>query len=333
MRKYTNGTGVPLSLAVWLATDTYDHDDNTISATALIKPIRQIILGARVPKEHTITDVANLIKSRSGTAIHDSIEQAWINNYATAMRELGYPDHVIARVRINPDPETLTEDDIPVYIEKRAYRQIRGYTISGKFDFLAEGRLEDFKNTSTYSWNLDNKEETFQLQGSIYRWLNPEIVTVPEVGIQFIFSDFQAMRAKTEKNYPDSQTKTKNIPLLSLPETERYITQKLDQVNQYWDAPEEEIPYCTDEDLWRREPHWKYYKNPDKTSRSTKNFKPEDYGSEAEAENAAYQRKAHDGNIGKVVKTPGEVVACKYCEAFPICSQKDQLIANGSLKL
>ena len=333
MRKYLNATNIPLSLAVWLATDNYDHDDETISATALIKPVRQIVLGARVPQEDTITDVANLVKSRMGTAVHDSIERAWLNNYATAMRDLGYPESVIARVRINPDPDTLEPDDVPVYIEQREYRQIRGYTVSGKFDFLAEGRLEDFKNTGTYSWNLNNKIENFRLQGSIYRWLNPKKVTVPEVGIQYIFSDFQAMRAKTEKGYPDAQTKTKNIPLLSLEETERYVGEKLDQVNHYWDAPEPEIPYCSDDDLWRKEPHWKYYKNPEKTSRSTKNFKPSDFNSESEAENAAYQKLAEDGHVGKVVKVPGEVTACKYCTAFPICSQKDELIADGSLKL
>ena len=49
MRKYLNNSNVPLSLAVFLATDNYDHESDTISATTLIKPLRQIILAARVP--------------------------------------------------------------------------------------------------------------------------------------------------------------------------------------------------------------------------------------------------------------------------------------------
>ena len=44
MRKYLNGTNVPLSVALFLADDNYDYEPNTISATALIRPIRQIIL-------------------------------------------------------------------------------------------------------------------------------------------------------------------------------------------------------------------------------------------------------------------------------------------------
>jgi hypothetical protein len=48
--KYTNNTGIGLSMAVYLATDNYDHnhDPRTISATTLIKSTKQIILGERV---------------------------------------------------------------------------------------------------------------------------------------------------------------------------------------------------------------------------------------------------------------------------------------------
>jgi len=42
---------------------------------------------------------------------------------------------------------------------------------------------------------------------------------------------------------------------------------------------------------------------------------------------------AADGGVGIVVEKPGQVLACKYCPAFPICSQKDELIADGSLQL
>ena len=50
---YTNKANLPLSLAVWLTHDTYDHDDraNHISATSLIKHLRQLILGLREIKD------------------------------------------------------------------------------------------------------------------------------------------------------------------------------------------------------------------------------------------------------------------------------------------
>ena len=39
MQTFLNETGVPLSVAVYLATDHYDDIPDTISATTLIKPI------------------------------------------------------------------------------------------------------------------------------------------------------------------------------------------------------------------------------------------------------------------------------------------------------
>jgi hypothetical protein len=98
-------------------------------------------------------------------------------------------------------------------------------------------------------------------------------------------------------------------------------------IDQNYNKPEGELPLCTDKELWRKEPAYKYYKNPASAasgSRSTKNF---DTIAEAHA------RLLEDGNVGTVVEVPGEVVACKYCNAFPVCTQKDALIADGSLKL
>lgn len=323
MRKYLNGTSVPLSVAVFLADDNYDYEPDTISATALLRPIRQIILAKRVPPEQALVDISGLLKSRMGTAIHDAIERAWKKNKDRALTALGYPEQVIKRIRINPDPKTVKEDEIPVYLEIRSYREVMGHRISGKFDFVAEGRVEDFKSTGVFTFTNGNKDKDFQLQGSIYRWLNPEIITDDHMAINFILTDYMPARS-ADPNYPSSPTPQKLIPLLSLDDTERFIRNKLLQIQQLADRPEDELPKCTDEELWRKPPAWKYYANPQKMGRSTKNF---DNAAEA------YARLAKDGNKGVVIEEGGEVMACKYCPAFPICSQKDDLIADGSLKL
>lgn len=322
MRKYTNGTNVPLSMAVFLATDKYDHEEDTISATALLKPIRQLVLAPRVPPEQQLVDVTGLVKSRMGTAIHDAIENSWLQNHVDAMKALGYPERVAKRVVINPLPGELTEDCIPVYMEKRSYREINGFTVSGKFDFVGEGRVEDFKSTSTNTWRSGNKDEDYQLQGSIYRWLNPDIITQDHMAIQFIFTDWMPGRAKSDPTYPSKPVEQKLIPLLSLEETESFISNKLNQIKRYENSPEEDLPLCSDKELWRTDPQFKYYKNPEKRNRSTKNF---------DNKQDAYTRLAQDGNVGIVVEVPGQVIACKYCPAFVACTQKDALIAEGSL--
>lgn len=324
MRKYLNGSSVPLSMAVFLATDNYDHEDHTISATSLIKPIRQTILASRVPPEQQLVDITGLVKSRMGSAIHDAIEQSWLNNHIDSMIALGYPERLTKRVVVNPIPGELTEDCIPVYLEQRAYKEIEGFTVSGKFDFVGQGRVEDFKSTGVNTYINDNKTEDYQLQGSIYRWLNPDIITEDEMAIQFIFTDWMPGRAKQDPSYPNAPTQEKIIPLLSVAETESYIRSRLRELKKYENAPEELLPMCSDKELWRTKPTYKYYKNPDKRSRSTKNF---------DNKHDAYVRLAADGNVGVVVEKPGEVIACKYCPAFAICTQKDSLIQEGSLNL
>lgn len=321
MHGFTNNSGVPLSVAVYLATDHYDYESDTISATSLLKPIRQVILASRVPDGLRKVDVLNFIKSRMGTSIHDGIEKAW-KDPKPALEMLGYPEEVINNIVVNPDPDSVTPEQIPVYMEQRKYKQIEGKVISGKFDFVAEGRLEDFKSTSTYAWSLEDRHEDFKLQGSIYRWISPEIITEDVMAIQYIFTDWFPSRAKNNPRYPQKPTEELLIPLLTIEETEQYIVDRLRLFDAFKDAGQDELPLCTDKELWRKPAQFKYYKNPEKRNRSTANF-----------DNAedAYIRKAKDGNVGVVVEVPGQVMACNYCPAFPICKQKDDLIADGSL--
>lgn len=324
MRKYVNSTGIPLSLSVFLATDSYDHNDKVISVTTLIKPIRQTILAARVPVEASLTDIAGLVYSRVGSAVHDAIENAWLNNYHGAMKSLGYPQKLIDRVIINPEDHELKEDSLPVYLEQREYKEVRGKTVAGKFDIVIDGQVEDFKNTSVFTYIMSTNTDDYILQGSMYRWLNPKKITKDTMAIHFIFRDWQAMRAKTEANYPPSNTVVKTYKLMSVEETDMYVNNRISLLDMYWDAPENDIPRCTDEELWRKDPTWKYYKNPASKARSTKNF---------DNKQDAYLRLSQDGNVGEVLEVPGQVTACKYCAAFPVCSQKDDLIASGSLIL
>lgn len=325
--KYSNASSVPLSIAVFLATDHYDYDDdpNTISATTLIRPLRQIILSSRVPDGIGTIDLLSMMQARMGTAIHNGIEIAWKQHYAKALSSLGYPQSMIERVRINPQPSEVTEGIIPVYLEQRAKRQVGKYFVSGKFDIIIDGRLEDVKSTSAFVVVSGSNDEKFSLQGSIYRWLNPSLITKDSMAIQYIITDWNKHRAQADPKYPQQRHYEKVLPLKSVLETDAWIRRKVQQIDAYWDAPEDELPLCSDSDLWRTEPTFKYYKNPTNATagkRSTKNF---------ETLHDARLRLIEDGNVGVIKEIPGQVTACKYCKAFPICSQKDALIANGDL--
>jgi len=314
--RLTNTTNISLPLAVWLASDGYDFVANgrAISATSLLKPVRQILLKERLNEQNRDTpDVADFIASRLGHSIHDGIESAWVQNGKKALKTLGYSDSVIEKVEINP--AIIDRNKIQVWLEQRSQRQIKGYTISGKFDMVLEGVLQDFKSTSVYTWMLGSKDEDYSLQGSIYRWLNPERITANYMNIQFIFTDWSRAQAKQAPNrYPQQRVHEHRVKLMSLEETEAWIRNKLNALEAVAELPEPEIPFCSEKDLWKGDDVFKYYGNPAKTDgRATKNF-------DTLAEANAFM--AEKGK-GIVITVPGQVKACGYCPAFPICSQKD----------
>lgn len=324
MPKYSNISEVPLSLQVFLATDNYEYNDNpyVISATSIIKPVRQLILSSRLKEEDSFVDLSQMVASRVGTAIHDGIERSW-GKYKEAMAILGYPQKVIDRVVINKPIDEVTEDDFPIYFEQRVERSIGKYRISGKFDFVENGMVEDFKTTSVWTAMGGNNNEKYKLQLSIYRWLNPKMIKEDRGAIQFIFTDWSAIKARSDPKYPNSRIQRKYFDLYSENEITNYITKKLRDYEFYKNSDETDIPECTDSDLWRSDPVYKYYKDLNKTARSTKNF---------DNKQDAYSHLAIAGT-GIVVEKPGSVTSCRYCSAFSICTQKDKLIASGDLTL
>lgn len=318
---YTNNSNIALPLAVFLATDDYDYEDNVISATTLLKPIRQIVLSQRLNKEDVAVDISNLVSSRMGTAIHTAIEKAWLNP-SKALADLGYPPKLIERIKVNPD--IVNKGDIPVYMEKRSYKQVGKYKVSGKFDFVAEGKVQDFKSTSVFTYLNQSNAYKYSLQGSIYRWLNPDIITQDTMTIHYVFTDWNKMEATRNKDYPANRVLSQQYTLMSVAQTDSYVKSIIANIDKYKDVPEAELPYCTDEDLWRKPTVWKYYKNPNKLERSTKNF---------ESQSDALVQYVKDGSVGIVKEVKGQVVACRYCSAFALCSQKDKLIESGELVL
>ena len=319
----TNTSDIPLSLAVWCVHDEYDYVNtpNYISATRLMKPLRQLVLSPRVPEEDQTADVSDYISSALGHSLHDSIEKAWVKGYERNLKKLGYPDSAIKRVKINPSTDELEPDTIPIYLEQRATKKIvvRGveYTIGGKFDMVAEGIVHDNKSTTAYTWLYGGKDDDYQLQGSIYRWLNPDKITEDFIRICFIFTDWQRVQAASNPNYPQKRLEYKDIPLLSLEDTEQWIINKITQIIKYQNADQSVIPECTDDELWRSAPKYKYYRDPAKTTgRSTKNF------------DDPVEAKKHileQGGKGVIITIPGEVKRCGYCDAASICEQRKRL--------
>jgi hypothetical protein len=109
---------------------------------------------------------------------------------------------------------------------------------------------------------------------------------------------------------------------MSLEATEQWLTTKLQTIQAYLNADQEALPECTDEELWATSTVFKYYKNPNKLDRSTKNF---------DTLGAANARLTSEGSVGIVKEVRGQVKACTYCNALNVCNQAKQLIMQGRL--
>lgn len=330
--QYTRSDNLPLSIAVFLATDHYDHNDDpfTLSTTTIIKTVRQIILGQRAKTDDISVDLMNMMASRVGTAIHSGIELAWSDKEMRdrALLALGYPQHIIDRIKINPKLEDfeLFPDLIPVYMEQRWEKRVGKWLITGKIDFCGQGQLEDFKTASSYVVTSHINDAKFSWQGSVYRWIRPDIITEPNLKVQFIITDWSSMQARQDPNYPQQRHLQRIIPLKPVVEVDHMVRNKLAALEEFWDAPEPDIPECTQEDLQYSAPKYKYYRDGNiHAARSTKNF-------DTMQEAMSYMHGKGAG-MGVIKEIRGEATACRFCAAFSLCSQKDMLAANGQLTL
>jgi len=325
--QYTNKHDVSLALAVFLMMDSYDHDDrpNSISATGLLRPLRQLVLSQQNKKLLKTVDISDLVASRMGTAIHDSCEAAWTDhaNVAQALKVLGASDAAIESIVINPT--SLKPGQTPVYVEQRAEKEIINFIVTGKYDLVLDGTLNDYKSTSVWTYIYDSNADNYTKQGSIYKWLNPDKITSDYININYIFTDWSKAKARADpKQYPQLKVLTKKYPLWGETETENWIMNKLEAYQALADSPQEMLPECSKEELWASETVYKYYKNPNSLTRATKNFSTMD---------EALVRKSNDGDVGTIVTVPGEVKACRYCPVVAVCAQAETMLANGRLVL
>lgn len=325
----TNNSNLSLPLAVWCANDTYDFfpTEREISATTLLRPLKQVVF-SRQGATRTSIDLMDLFAARRGTALHAAIEAAWVKNYRTNLRLLGYDEDFINRVKINPKEKDITPDSIPVFPEKRFYKKFtlkngKSWTISGQADLIFFGELHDYKSTSTYTFTHQSKAQDYALQGSIYKLLSKGSIaeiTSNNININYIFTDWQKYKTKLSEDYPQNPCITEKYPLLSEEETLNFINEKLELLEQcLYDNPcDANTLTCPDSELWIPEPEYKYYSKPDAV-RATKRFSDKESAEKFLAEKGK--------GVIKVVTAPPK--RCLYCDCFEHCTQGNLYYPEG----
>ena len=332
---YTNKNNIELPLAVFLMYDKYQYDErpNALSATGLLKPLRQLILMKQNPTEAKTIDISDLVASRMGNAIHKGCEDAW-NDKETIEKALtlfGMSNEGIGELKINPT--RVDNNETAAYVEQRAEKELPDFTdifgkpfiITGQYDLVLNGKLHDFKSTSVWAYIFESNVANYIKQGSIYRWLSPDKITCNYIHIHYIFTDWSQAKAREKpKDYPQFKAISTAYPLWDFDETENWVKNKVKSYLDLIDTPQEDLPECTDEELWATQTTYKYYKDPTKQSRATRNFDTMD---------EALARKFADGDVGIIKEVPGDVKACRYCPVIGICTQAKHMQEEGRLLL
>lgn len=299
MIKYTNAAELPKVIKDWLVQDTYDGytaKPNVVSATTLLKsPKKQFLDNLARTKDEVITrDVQTRTASKTGTAVHDSIE-LFIK-------------------------ETQPEG---VSAEQRHYRKIEvdgvWFTISAKYDCIEDGVMMDWKNTSPFAHNDLKKMNEWREQLSICRWaVLPKLGELKNYGVIVAFmKGFSQANADKQApfSYPTYPAQPYNFELMSYEETEEFIRNRIRAKLEVTSLDEANSKICTPEDLWTVGGQYKYFS------------KPENLRATKVSDNLAELQKLKAAKGGVIIEPAPK--ACTYCDGKNDCLQYQGFVNKG----
>lgn len=308
-QQFTNNTNLPKELAIFAVYCSGQYDGkpttaNFISVSDFMTPMRKLIYKIQNPQSASSEpiDVATIMKSSKGTAMHSVLEQAlaWYGGYTQ---------------------------------EVRSEKIINGVTVHGKFDLIDNltNTIKDLKNVSNYSYKkliediklldtLDNsltlKEKfqvittytKFQFQLSAYRWLNSELNLNPWGDIIFSLNDGGGIERFPIDNFH-------RFPLLSYEEVEEFLIDHINELHEH--LANGTLPDCTPAERGYNPPSFKLQRvSPTNGTMTTVRGSKFDN----EADFRAFVRKSGRPGDQEVIEL-AKYTLCNYCTYSSICTQ------------
>lgn len=320
----TNKTNISLPLATWLASNSYGGkpEPKRLSATSLLQGTRKLVYQELINRgtfEESSLDISELLASKLGSAIHQNIQNVWEDDTtrSNALLALGIKPEVISKIKVNPSK--VHPGDIPVYFEVRTNKVFNDWTISGQFDMVYDGQIQDFKSTSTYVYMKNIKKDDYIKQLSIYKWLNPELITEDTGVIHYIFKNWDKNKVH-EEGYPQTPFVSVTYELLPLHEVQKLITSKIMDIEACLEYPNM-LPDCDNKDLMIHEDVYQYFSS-ESSVRASKNF-------DNLAEANKYLASKGKGLVKKKMQEPK---GCYWCNCRGVCTQYKRFKELGVVK-
>jgi len=305
--KFTNNNNIPKELAIFAIYHAAQYDGKPTTATNMsvsdfLSPMRKLLYKIKNPPIEEIQDVSYIMKSAKGTSMHSGLEAAleWYGGYKQ---------------------------------EIRSETERMGVTISGKFDLIDESTMtiKDLKNVSNYAYkklmedieklqNMDNSLSIherlvyiptytkYQLQLSMYRWLNQELNLKPWGDIIFSLNDGGGMERYPIDNFH-------RFPLLLNEEIEEFVIDHLTKIQTY--LANDTMPLCSDEERGKRNGEWKLQRvSP--TNHQLATVRGSKFDNESDFRDFV-KTKGKAGDVELI--TEPTYILCNYCPFSSICDQ------------
>jgi len=272
----TNKHNLPQALVNALQNDS--HRGAEYTASGMNKPVRMHWLTRRY---EATRDVSDMIWMLFGTAVHSVIERA---------------EHA----------DQLIEQYLSI--------EVAGHKVSGIADVYDNGIIQDWKTTSVWNYMYLNEQKIFEYESQLNAYAEMYRQAGFGVnGLQIVqlFRDWQAGKAKYEKDYPQSQVAVIDLRLWSSVETLDYLSRRISGYELFRHMPDDGLPLCTAEERWVKPAKWAVMKKGRKSA-----IKLYDEQSHAEM---------HATGLGAghyTEERPGEQwKRCEYCDAMEHCNQ------------
>jgi len=294
--KLTNLTGIPETFENVLARPTYSKGKSNMSITELMNSPRVVQL-KRKHWDDLTEDVADLVWSIFGTAIHGVLEHGKGDNHV---------------------------------VEERIHVEVDGMHISGAIDLqeiTSNGIiLSDYKTTS--AWAVMNEKQDWHNQLNSYAYLVERAKLTPVIKLQIvaIVRDWNRRDAATREGYPKAPIVVIDIPLWSYEYRDAYIRGRISLHNDAFFDIEvgSDVAECTPEEMWERPTFYALKKEGNVRAKSVHET-PE----AADQALALATEKAKKGEKFIVEIRPGDRVRCSnFCQVAEFCDQHKKYLST-----
>lgn len=268
--KITNKLNLPHAVVEAVTNDPYTNGGADYSITTLIKPPRIVAL-ERTHAEELTEDASERIYSLYGQIVHGILER-------------GKKEGVDSEIRL--------------------FGTFNGVKVSGQIDQHERGVIRDFKFTTSYKFKNGHPIE-FEQQLNCYAELARENgMPVERLELVGLLRDWSKLEAKRESSYPQTQIVIVEVPLWN--SALEFI---LDRIDQH-EAAKTTLPFCTDEEIWKRNSTWAVMLPGKKRALKLHDTK------------AAAEYHAKELLGAKVEERPAEAIRCMYyCPVSDFCTQ------------